>query len=78
MAKSEPNSAVLIEQLRAVIDNPDSFAGDRREILGLARKAAALLESPFETLQRLAYSVGTSLEPRHNRCRVLTDYSQSR
>ena len=57
MADTGANSAILLQQLRAVIETPDAFATDRQEIMNLARKASVELEGPFETMQRLAYSV---------------------
>lgn len=55
---------VLIEQLQRVIANPEAVAAagpQRQEILQLARTAAVAIEEPFETVQRLAYSVSTFL-----------------
>lgn len=51
---------ILLEQLRLFVDDPDAFQGDetqKQELLKLSRQAASTLESPFETLQRLIYSV---------------------
>ncbi|KAL1962581.1 hypothetical protein VTN77DRAFT_9374 [Rasamsonia byssochlamydoides] len=47
---------VLIQQLTLLAENPEAFSQHRAEIISLARKAAAALESPFEAFQRLAYS----------------------
>lgn len=55
---------VLIEQLQRVIANPEavSAAGSQRQqILQLTRTAAVAIEEPFETVQRLAYSVSCRL-----------------
>ncbi|KAG6368470.1 hypothetical protein INS49_002677 [Diaporthe citri] len=49
----------LVEQLRLLVESPDAFQADeaqKQELLKLSRQAAAALESPFETLQRLVYS----------------------
>lgn len=54
---------ILTEQLKLLIESPDALlqvAADedqKQELLRLSRQAAAALESPFETLQRLVYSV---------------------
>lgn len=51
---------VLIDQLRLLVNSPDAFPGDesqKRELLQLSRQAAAALQSPFEMLQQLVYSV---------------------
>lgn len=51
---------VLIDQLKLVISNPEVVAAagaERQQILQLAREAAVAIEEPFETVQRLAYSV---------------------
>lgn len=53
----------LTEQLKLLIENPDAFGADeaqKQELLRLSRQTAAALESPFETLQKLVYSVRTS------------------
>lgn len=58
----------LLEQLRLLVDHPDAFQVDeaqKQELLKLSRQAASALESPFETLQRLVYSVRTSMNPIH-------------
>ncbi|CAN8101585.1 unnamed protein product [Discula destructiva] len=50
---------VLMEQLKLLVEDPDAFPGDedqKRQLLGLSRRAAASLESPFEGLQQLVYS----------------------
>ncbi|KAF4637649.1 hypothetical protein G7Y89_g412 [Cudoniella acicularis] len=54
ITKADP--AILLQQLRAVVDSPEEFAADRQEIVRLARKATVMLEDPFEMFQRLAYS----------------------
>ncbi|KAH6676315.1 putative sterigmatocystin 8-O-methyltransferase precursor [Halenospora varia] len=48
--------ALLLQQLQAVVDNPDAFTSSRKEIIRLSRKASLLLEDPFEMFQRLVYS----------------------
>lgn len=51
---------VLTEQLKLLIADPGAAASDevrRQEVQHLARAAAVALEDPFETVQRLAYSV---------------------
>lgn len=56
------NIHVLTEQLTLLVESPDTFPGTEEQkvqLLRLARQAAASLESPFETLQRLVYSVRT-------------------
>ncbi len=58
----------LAQQLRSVLNNPDAFAGadeaQRLEVKQLARAVSVALEQPFETVQRLAYSVRLSpLDP---------------
>ncbi|KAL1987270.1 hypothetical protein VTN96DRAFT_4298 [Rasamsonia emersonii] len=50
------NPSVLIQQLTLLAENPDAFSQHRSEIVSLARKATAALETPFETFQRLVYS----------------------
>lgn len=53
----------LLEQLKLFVKCPDAFQADetqRQELLKLSRQAASALESPFETLQRLVYSVRTA------------------
>jgi hypothetical protein len=57
-SKISANPALLLEQLRALVETPDAFASERQEIIKLSRKAAVILEEPFETFQRIAYSVG--------------------
>lgn len=55
---ADPNT--LSEQLKLLIESPDALAANeaqKQELLRLSRQAAAALESPFETLQRLVYSV---------------------
>jgi hypothetical protein len=56
-SKNHAKAAVLIEQLKAVVDNPDIFSSQRQEIIRLSRRVAVTLGEPFETFQRLAYSV---------------------
>lgn len=53
----------LTEQLKLLTEDPDALganAAQKQELLRLSRQAAAALESPFETLQRLVYSVRTA------------------
>jgi hypothetical protein len=57
---AKANPALLLEQLRALVEAPGAVAGQRQEIIKLSRKAAVILEEPFETFQRIAYSVGYS------------------
>lgn len=57
------NPQVLAEQLKLFVANPEAFQTDeveKQELLKLSRQAAAALEAPFETLQRLVYSVCSS------------------
>ena len=56
-AKAVASPDVLIGQLRALVENPEAFSSQRQEIIKLSRQAAVVLEDPFETFQRLAYSV---------------------
>jgi hypothetical protein len=51
------NPDLLIQQLKALIANPEVFSTQGTEIVQLSRQAAVALEGPFETFQRLAYSV---------------------
>lgn len=55
--------ALLLQQLQAVVGNPDAFTSSRKEIIRLSRKASLLLEDPFEMFQRLVYSVCQTLFP---------------
>ena len=72
----------LAQQLRSILDNPDATAGadeaQRLEVKQLARAVSVALEQPFETVQRLAYSVRPiSFRARHSRVlfpRVLGTY----
>ncbi|KAH6957576.1 hypothetical protein BKA56DRAFT_602021 [Ilyonectria sp. MPI-CAGE-AT-0026] len=50
---------LLIDQLKLRLQDPESLADDaqRYELKQLCRRAAGALEAPFETAQRLAYSV---------------------
>ncbi|KAF9883253.1 hypothetical protein FE257_003809 [Aspergillus nanangensis] len=50
----------LVRQLQAVVDHPEQFRSHGPELTRLARRAALILESPFEKMQRLAHS-GTPL-----------------
>ena len=52
--------AVLIEQLQRLVADPGGLIADeaqRQELKQLARSTAVLLDEPFDTVQRLAYSV---------------------
>lgn len=63
---------VLTEQLKFLVESPKTFPGDeaqKRQILQLSREAAASLESPFEMLQKLVYSVRTFANPNFHRYR---------
>jgi hypothetical protein len=51
------NPDLLVQQLKALIANPEAFSSQGTEIIQLSRQAAVALEGPFETIQRLAYSV---------------------
>lgn len=51
------NPDLLIQQLKALIATPEAFSAQSTEIIQLSRQAAVALEGPFETFQRLAYSV---------------------
>lgn len=55
--KGAANPAVLMQQLQALVDDPAAFGSHQHEIAHLSRRAATLLEGPFEMFQRLAYSV---------------------
>lgn len=70
----------LVEQLKLLVESPDDFQvdeGQKQELLKLSRQAAASLESPFETLQRLVYSVRTSSPCSPTAAWPNTDISQS-
>jgi hypothetical protein len=61
------DASSIIRQLKSITNNTSSFSAseaERLEILNLCRKVAVSLESPFETMQRIAYSV--SLSSCHN------------
>ncbi|OBT84167.1 hypothetical protein VE02_07529 [Pseudogymnoascus sp. 03VT05] len=64
------NPDVLIQQLKALIANPEAFSTRGTEIIQLSRQAAVALEGPFETFQRLAYSalplVSARIAQEHN------------
>ena len=51
------NPQLLLEQLEPAVEKPEAFAGSPQEIIKLGRKVAVMLEGPFKTFQRLAYSV---------------------
>lgn len=56
--ESHPTDAgTVVQALKNVVENPEQFAGHAQEITSLARRAVTALETPFEALQRLAYSV---------------------
>lgn len=70
----------LVEQLKLFVESPDAFQADeaqKQELLKLSRQAAAALESPFETLQRLVYSVRTASLRSPTAAWPITDISQS-
>ncbi|KIM92532.1 hypothetical protein OIDMADRAFT_185121 [Oidiodendron maius Zn] len=48
-----PNPKILIDQLRALIDNPDAFSAAKRSIVDLSIKAKAVFDGPFDTMRRL-------------------------
>jgi hypothetical protein len=51
---------VLIDQLQRLVADPGGLIADeaqRQELKQLSRSTAVLLEEPFDTVQRLAYSV---------------------
>ena len=54
---TSPNTELLLEKLRLVVEKPAAFGGSSKESMKLVRKAAVQLEGPFETFQRLMYSV---------------------
>ncbi|OBT79128.1 hypothetical protein VF21_01729 [Pseudogymnoascus sp. 05NY08] len=64
------NPDLLIQQLKALIANPEAFSTQGTEIIQLSRQAAVALEGPFETFQRLAYSalplVSARIAQEHN------------
>ena len=55
------NPELLIEQLKLLVETPDAYGTEeqRNEIKRLGRLASNVLEAPFETMQRLVYSVST-------------------
>lgn len=55
------SAQTLLAQLQEVTDHPEKFAARSVEITKLARKEVVALEGPFETFQRLAYSVSVLL-----------------
>lgn len=57
MSSHSTDSETVIQALKKVTENPDQFNGRAQEIISLARRAVAALETPFEAFQRLAYSV---------------------
>jgi hypothetical protein len=56
---------VLTAQLKLLLENPAAAKDDaqRLQLKQLARAASLALEQPFETLQRLVYSVRAAVEP---------------
>lgn len=54
---------LLIQQLKLLIKTPDTYGTEeeRHEIKRLGRMASNALEAPFETMQRLVYSVSSNL-----------------
>jgi hypothetical protein len=56
----QANPQALIEQLQLLTADPSSYFQDeaqKRAFHRLARQAATAVEEPFETMQRLVYSV---------------------
>jgi hypothetical protein len=51
------NPDLLVQQLKALLANPEAFSAQGPEIIQLSRQAAVTLQGPFETFQHLAYSV---------------------
>jgi hypothetical protein len=72
--KPVADPAVLIEQLRALIRDPDAFSAQRQEIIKLSRHAAVALEDPFEMFQRMAYAVRTPSPPRKKHVQCLINH----
>lgn len=56
---AKPNPELLLEQLKLLVETPTHFEGRSQEIIKLSRKGAVALEGPFETFQRLVYSVSS-------------------
>ena len=55
-----PNTDLLIEQLKLVIQKPELFSHDaskRAEIESLGRVASRALETPEESMRRIVFSV---------------------
>ena len=48
---------ILMEQLKAVLDNPEAFTERCQELINLSRQAAAKLEGPFQIYYQVAFSV---------------------
>ncbi|OBT49726.1 hypothetical protein VE04_09838 [Pseudogymnoascus sp. 24MN13] len=71
------NPDILIQQLKALIANPEVFSTQGTEIIQLSRQAAVALEGPFETFQRLAYSalplVSARVAQEHNIFQTLVE-----
>lgn len=61
-ARSTINTNQLISQLKAVAENPDTLKGasdsQLQDLRRYCREADERFEKPFETLRRMAYSVG--------------------
>lgn len=77
-AMADPKT--LMEQLRLFAESPDAFQFDeaqKQDLFRLSRQAAAALESSFETLQRLVYSVRTAPSHSSSDLGPNTDISQS-
>lgn len=56
----QANPGLLIEQLRLLVAEPGSYFEDeaqKSDFQKLARQAGAAVEEPFETMQRLVFSV---------------------
>ena len=54
------NPSLLMEQLKAVINNPEVFTEHRQELINLSRQAAFRLESPFQAYYQIAFAVSIS------------------
>lgn len=61
----------LIQQLTLLAKNPEAFSQHQKEIFSLVRKAATVLETPFELIQRVPYSVCTYLQTRRPDVHIL-------
>ncbi|KAF2794875.1 S-adenosyl-L-methionine-dependent methyltransferase [Melanomma pulvis-pyrius CBS 109.77] len=80
-----PNADLLIEQLKFLIQKPESFSHDdskRAEIERLGRLASRALETPEETMRRLIFSplplITTRIGQDFNLFSTLAQHSESR